>query len=293
MEDYGNGQQSGIISGLDNETVSAMKNAQKNFNDDFMNGASTSGFRDYKKSGNKDDLGSVGENLSGIVNGVNNASQLIDSIITPKLVSYCTAYITNVVTTYMADAVTDILSVDASAIVARAGGFLQDYIIGPAQIMQELLSPREALNDQLVADMQNELVEKINEKIGEKVSKITEKAQEQLDKINPTIAAISYYSQMGPVWVQSKLDLAIGKIVENSLSGIGQARDDAIKQRDELIDNLAKKKAEEMSTKINDTTTKGVKKQLDDLEKKKQDALNKVKVQITNVKLKLFALIGA
>ena len=293
MEDYGNGQQGGIISGLDAQTVSAMKSAQKNFNNDFMNGSSTSGFREYKESGDKSKLASSGENLSGALNGVNNAAQLIDSVITPKLTTYVTSYVTNVVMTYMSEAMVDMLSFDAGAVVGKAGEFMQKYIIGPGEIMQELLKPREALNDELIKDAENQLMDQINDKIGDTVGKMTDKVNKIMESVNPTIAGISYYAQMGPIWMQSKLDLAIGKIVENALSGIGQARDTVNKQKEDLINNLAEKQAQKLADNVNQKVKEQSKDQIDKLNKTKQDALNKVKTQLINVKLKLFALIGA
>ena len=87
MEDYQNYQQSGIISGLDANTVSAMKAAETNWNDAFKNGATTDTFRQQSEQ----------ENMSGIANGLNNSAQLIESVITPNLVSYTVSYITTLV----------------------------------------------------------------------------------------------------------------------------------------------------------------------------------------------------
>lgn len=292
MEDYSNGQ-SGFISGLDNETVNAMNSAKKNFNDDFLNGASTSGFREYKETGDKTKLASTGENLSGVVNGVAASAQLIDSVITPKLTTYITSYVSNVVMSYMADAMTEMLSFDPSAVVSMAGGLMQQYIIGPSQIMSELLKPRESINDEMLNDVQNKLMDKINEKIGDTVGKVTDEINKKLEGINPAIAEVSYYAQMGPEWMQSKIDLVTKKVVENCLSGIGTARDTVKKQKDDLIKNLAEKEAKRMAEKVNDQVAKTTKEKIDALNKQKQDAMNKVKTQIINVKLKLFALIGA
>ena len=293
MEDFGNYQQSGMISGLDNETISALKQVKKNFNDEFMNGSSTSGFRQYTYTGNKSYLASSGENLSGILNGVNNAQQLIDKVITPKLISYVTSYVSNVVMSYMSNAITDMLSFDAGAIPTKAAEIMQEYIIGPGQIMQELLKTRESMNDELMQETQMQMINKINDKIGEGVGKVTDEINKIMDDINPTIAEISYYSQMGPVWVQSKLDLATQKIVENALSGIGQARDKLNKIKEDAIENMAEQKGKDLANKANDKIKRGLKDKLDEVNKQKQDAMNKVKTQITNVKLKLFALIGA
>jgi len=293
MEDFGNYQQSGMISGLDNETISALKQVQKNFNDEFMNGSSTSGFKKYEKSKDKNDLASSGENLSGVLNGINNTQQIIDSIITPKLVSYVTAYVSNVVMSYMSNAITDMLSFDAGAIPTKAAEIMQEYIIGPGQIMQELLKTRESMNDELMQETQMQMINNVNAKIGEGVGKVTDEINKIMDDINPTIAEISYYSQMGPVWVQSKLDLATQKIVENALSGIGQARDKINKMKEDAIENMAEQKGKDQANKTNDKVKRGLKDKLDEVNKQKQDAMNKVKTQITNVKLKLFALIGA
>lgn len=293
MEDFNNYQQSGIISGLDNETVSALKSAQKNFNDDFMNGASTSGFRKYKDSKDENDLASTGENLQGILNGINSANQLIDSVITPKLTTYVTSYVTNIVMSYMTQATTEMLSFNLGVIASEAAKIMPAYLIGAGELMQELLKPRELMNDELVKDAEKEIVENINSMIGDTVGKMTDEVNKILDDINPTIAEIAYYSQMGPVWMQSKLDLAIGKIVEKSVSKIGTFRDTLIMKKEEAINNVAVGQAKGLADKANDKIKTQLKDNLDKLNKSKQDALNKVKTQLINVKLKLFALIGA
>ena len=293
MEDYNNYQQNNVISGLDNDTVNALKAAQRNFNDEFMNGASTSGFREYKKYNDESYLGSTSENLSGIVSGVNSSAQLINNIITPKLTQYVMSYVTNVVTSYMADAVKEMMSFDPGMVTSVAGGLMQKYIIGPSQIMSELLKTRESINDELIQDTQKELFSKINEKIGDTVGKVTDEIKEKINSINPAIAEISYYSQMGPAWVESKVNLLTNKVITNCVSGIGKARDTLKKQKDDMINNVAEGIARQMAGVVNDKTKKVTKEQIDTLNKTKQDAMNQVKVQITNVKLKLYALVGA
>lgn len=301
MEDYNNYQQSSFISGLDNDTVNALNSVTRNFNDEFMNGASTSGFRAYRdgkdEEGNqtkdKSQLASTGQNLAGIASGVNNTAQLINNIITPKLTQYVVSYVSNVVMSYMVDATTEMLKFDPGMVTSVAGGLMQQYIIGPSQIMSELLKPREKMNDELIKDTQKQLFDKINKTIGDTVGKVTKDINKKLDDINPAIAEIAYYSQMGPVWVNSKVELLVNKVTENCLSGIGQARDNLKKQKDEMIEKVADGIAKQMASKANDKVKKATKKQIDDLNKIKQDALNKVKTQIINVKLKLFALIGA
>lgn len=274
MEDFGNYQQSGIISGLDNETVSAMKATQKNFNDDFINGNSTSGF-------------------VGILNGVNAANNLIDSVITPKLVTYVTSYVTNIVMSYMTQSVTEMLSFDGSKIISYASKLMPNYLLSAGDILQNLLKTRESMNDELLNDTQQQLFNKVNDEISKQVGNITDIVNKQLEKIGPTISNISYYSQMGPAWMSSKLDLATSKIIEQSMKTIGDGRDRVIKQRDELIERVADAEAKKLAEKQNDKLQKQTKDQLDELEKKKQDAMNKVKTQLINVKLKLFAIIGA
>jgi len=301
MEDYNNYQQSSFISGLDKDTLNALKSVTRNFNDEFMNGASTSGFRAYRdgkdEEGNatkdKSQLAYIGQNLAGITSGINNANQLINNIITPKLTQYVVSYVSNVVMSYMVDATKEMLSFDPGMVTSVASTLMQQYIINPSQIMSELLKTREQMNDELVKDAQKAIFDKINSKIGDTVGKVTKEINKKLEDINPAIAEISYYSQMGPAWVNSKVELVVNKTIDNCLSGIGQARDNLKKQKDEMIESVAQGIAQKMAGDINDKTKKVTKEQIDKLNKTKQDALNKVKTQIINVKLKLFALIGA
>lgn len=282
MEDFNNGQ-TGIIAGLDNETVNALKQSQKSFNDDFMNGASTSGFKER----------SVGENVAGIAKGISAANNLIESVITPKLTTYVVSYVTNVVMSYLSESIPEMLAFDTSKVLNQAAQLMKNYVIGPSQILSELMKTREQINDEQLANTQKELFNKINEKIGDTVGKVTNEINEKLAGINPAVANVAYYSQMGPAWVSSKLDLVIQKSVENCVKGITIAKNALNKQKDDMMNNIADGEAQKLAQKINDTTKKSLKDQLDETNKKKQDAINEVKTQITNVKLKLFALIGA
>lgn len=281
MEDFKNGQ-TGIISGLDNETVNALKQTQKNFNDEFMNGASTSGFKER----------SAGENIGGIVKGVSAANNLIDSVITPKLVTYVTSYVTNVVSAYLASSMTEMLSFNPGEVTSMAAGLLKNYIIGPSQIMSELMKTREQMNDEQIEKTQQELFNKINDKIGETVGNVNKEINEKLETINPIIANIAYYSQMGPVWVSSKVDLATQKLVENCIKGITISKEALNKQKEEMMKNIAEGIAGRMAQKANDEVKRSLKDQIDEMNKKKQDAMNKVKAQIINAKLKIYALVG-
>ena len=293
MEDYTKNQNNNIIGGLDAETVNALKSVQKNFNDDFMNGSSTSGFREYKESGDKTKLASVEDNLSGIATGINSASNLIDSVITPKLISYATTYITGIVMTYMTEATTSMLSFDASAIAKKAANIIPQHLLTVGEITKELLTTRESMNDELLKETENKLIEDINNKIGDSVGKVNKDIKGELEKINGTIAEISYYAQMGPVWVQSKLDLAMSKIIENCLSKIGKVRDTVNKQKEDTINNLAETKGKQMASSTNEKLKSSTKESMDEVNKKKQEALTKVKTQVINAKMKIFALIGA
>lgn len=283
MEDYQNYQQSGIISGLDANTVSAMKAAETNWNDAFKNGATTDTFRQQ----------SVQENMSGIANGLNNSAQLIESVITPNLVTYTVSYITNVLTSYMTECITEMVSFDGSAIMNYASQMMPNYLIDGAEIMNKLLQPRELLNDMQLQDLQNQLMDQINNVIGDKIKVVTDKINDGLEKVAPAISDISYYSQLGPAWVQSKIDLAIKQAVESPIKGMTEAKAAVNKQKEDLIkkigDKMANKLANEASQKIKESSKKG----LDEIEKKKAEAMAKAKTVIINVKLKLFALIGA
>lgn len=282
MEDYGF-QQTGIISGLDANTVSAMKAAQANWNDEFKNGASIETFRDK----------SVQENMSGISEGISNSMQLINSVITPNLVTYVTSYITNTLTSYMTECITEMISFDGSSIMSYATSMMPNYLLQAGTIMQELLQPRELLNDLKIEDMQKQLIGKFNDFLGDKVKIVTDKISEGLEKVGPAISDISYYSQMGPSWIQSKVNLAVEQATIAPIKAMTDAKDAVNKEKEKIVQNIGIKMAEKLAKKTNDTIKKTTKEQLDEIEKKKQEAMAKAKTLIINVKLKLFALIGA
>ena len=282
MEDYGYGQ-TGIIAGLDANTVSAMKAAQTNWNDEFKNGATIDTFKEK----------SVGENMSGIATGIGNSMQLINSVITPNLTTYVVSYVTNTLTGYLTTCITEMLSFDASAIMSYASQMMPSFLIDAGQILQELLQPREMLNDMLLQDLQNELLGKFNELLGDKIKVVTDKINAELEKVAPTIAEISYYSQMGPAWVQSKIDLAVDQATLAPIKAMTQAKDAVNIEKEKLIQNIGAKMGAKLAKKANDAIKDTTKEGLDQIEIVKQESMAKVKTVIINVKLKLFALIGA
>ena len=282
MEDYGF-QQKGILEGLDADTVSAMKAAQKNWNEEFKNGATTDTFKER----------SVSENMSGIATGISNSAQLINDLITPNLANYVMSYVSNELTSYMTEVITDMVSFDGSRIMSYATALMPNYLLQAGTIMNELLKPRELLNDLLVDDMQKELIDKFNKIIGDKIKVVTDKVNEGLEKVAPAIADIAYYSQMGPVWVQDKIDIAVNQAVESPKKGMTIARNAVNKEKDKFVENIGNKLAKKLADKVNAKTKEELKDKLDEVEKKKQEAIAKAKTLVINVKLKLFALIGA
>ena len=72
-----------------------------------------------------------------------------------------------------------------------------------------------------------------------------------------------------------------------------EARNAVNKEKEKFIQNIGDKMGKKLAKKVNDESKKGLKTQLDEVEKKKQEAISKAKTLIINVKLKLFALIGA
>lgn len=281
MEDYGNAQY-GILKGLDAQTVEAMKHAQRNWNDDFIQGYESQVF----------ETNSTGENLAIISESVASSMQLIDTLITPKLVSYVSSYMTNVLSSYLTECITDIISFDAGAITSYATKMIPKYLIGSGEIIGELLKSRETMNDELLKDTQLQMIESINDSLSAQVEKITTSIHSELDKIAPQIKSIAKYSQMGPVWVQQKIDLAINKSMETSLRAMTEVRNSVNAQKEAYIQNLGVKLGEQLAAKTNEKLKTKTKEQMDNIEEQKQKAISKAKTMIINVKMKLFALIG-
>ena len=282
MEDYGNAQY-GILKGLDAQTVEAMKHSQRNWNDDFIQGYESQVF----------ETNSTGENLAIISESVASSMQLIDTLITPKLVSYVSSYMTNVLSSYLTECITDMISFDAGAITSYASKMIPKYLIGGGEILGKLLKSRETMNDELLKDTQLKMIESINDSLSTHVEKITTSIHNELDKIGPQIKSIAKYSQMGPVWVQQKIDLAIKKTMETSLNAMGEIRDSVNLKKEAYIQNLGDKLGKQLAAKTNEKLKTKSKEQLDKIEEQKQKAISKAKTMIINVKMKLFALIGA
>ena len=291
MEDYGNGQQNGILASLDYETVNAMKAAETNWNNDFVsNGGKNNG--QWQEYDGQNSSKSTGENLTGVTQGITNSAQLINSIITPKLTTYVSSYVTEVVMSYMQQAMVDMLSFDPGNIMSYAMAMMPNYLIDAGQIMNELLKPSESINEERANQELNKLTDEINKTINDKVGVVTNEINKKLSYINNEIGSIAFYATQGPAFVQQKIDLYIKKTIETCFKGIAKARDTVNDEKDKVIKSIGNKMGEQVAKKTNEKLKNQTKDQLMQIEQKKKDAMNKVKTQIINVKLKLMALIG-
>lgn len=238
------------------------------------------------------DSNSVQDNLKGAAVGINSSLNMINEIITPKLVTYVTTYMTNVVATYTQRAVVQMLSFDAQEIVSMATKLMPNYIKTPAAIMKELLSTTEDISKIEIELKQNEMMSKFNNILGKKAAMISDAALKGLEKCNNEIAAVSYYTQMGPAWVNDKIEKVINESLKFTLGYIGKARDFVDKEKNKLVYNLSNEMSKQLALKANKALETTTKEKLDQIENKKQMALNKAKTMITKAKLMLFALIG-
>lgn len=262
MEDSSN-----IFPGLDQDTQNALIASEKNWNSDFKG----------------DGPGVV---VQKALNTVDFTAKL------PIFVTYVVSYVTEIVTSYMATATADMLSIDTSQIISNAAKKLPNFIKGPAEVMGELLKDSEDTNAELQKKNEENLVNNLNKEIGNQVSKLTNGIDVNLGKVGETIENIGQYAYMGPVWFKSKIDLETKKIIENCCKQIASVRDsvknDTQKQIDTLAEGLAQKKADQ----ANQKTQESAKNTINDANKKKAQAMTMAKTAITNVKLKLMALIG-
>ena len=257
------GADSNLFPGLDADTMSALIASEKNWNTDFKG------------------------------NGLQKAAVVVDfTSKLPVFATYVATYVTNIVTSYLAQATVDMLSIDASQIAANAGKLMPNFIKSPGEIMGELLQDAEDIMEQINKNNNLNIVNNLNNMVGDQVSNLTNKIGEQMSKVQSTIEDIGKYAYMGPAWVKSKTDLATKKIIESSCKEIGKVRDNVKQNTQEQIDKLSEGMAEKMADDTNTKVQEATKAQLDEANKAKAQATNKAKTAITNAKLKLMAMIG-
>ena len=261
------GNNNDLFPGLDPNTTAALIASEKNWNTDF------------KGAG----VGGMAQNVAATVDFTANI---------PIFTTYVLSYVTTIVTSYLAQATVDMLSIDASQIAANAGKMVPNFIKTPGEIMGELLKNSEDIMDEKNKELEKQEADSINNVISGQVSKITNKINEKLEGVQDTIADISKYAYMGPSWVKNQVDLATKKIIESSCKEIGKTRDNTKQNIQDQIDSLAESMAKKIADKTNIQTQEQSKEQIDQMNKKKAEAMTKAKTAITNAKLKLMALIG-
>ena len=262
---------SNLFPGLDAETMSALNAAEKNWNKEFKDGTLKQG------------LPGAAQNLAVATDFTAHA---------PQLITYVVSYVTESVTSYLASSISEMMSIDLGQIPAIAAASMPTFLVSAGTIMQELLTPKENIIEELTKAAEANVVDKLNEKIGDQVGKLQGSIQGKLDKVGDTIASIVNYASMGPLWVKSKIDLETKKIIESCYKEIGEKRDSLKSNMQESINTLGERMAQKMADKTNTDLQAATKAKLDEINKKKEEAATKAKTAITNAKLKLMALVG-
>ena len=339
-----------IIINLDKETQQAIKNAEKNINNEFLSGGEPNtifkteeeleierqyvramsqaskdwqlasqtkevktdeyqvlvfDFKNYqyinvnneelhvtKRKAIYNENKSVQENLNGMMSGVSSSISMIDQIITPKLTTYLTTYISNTLMTYTQQAIVQMLSFDPSEIASLAGKLTPNYIKIPSKILKELLTSTENTSQKQNEELEKEVISKINAMIEEGTGGISNFVMKLLEKSNNTIGAISYYSQMGPAWLNDRLNIEVTNILNGGFEYIGKARDFVELQKNKMIENISDNMARKLAIKANNKMEKEIKAKLDAANNKKQEAISKAKVNTLNAKVKILGILG-
>ena len=234
----------------------------------------------------------VSQNLQGISRGLTNSLNVIDQIITPKLTTYITDYMSGVLMSYTQEAVVEMLSFDMQQIVEMGMKLVPDYIKSPSEMLKELLSDNEAISDNEIKNAEEELRNKFNEKLSYGAAGISKYATEQLQKVNKELSMISYYSQMGPAWVNDKVEKAVSASLNFSMKYIGSARDSVIKERNKFVESASRNLAQRVAIQEGKKLEVLTKKKIDDANQKKAEALSMAKTQIQQAKMVIFGLLG-
>ena len=143
-------------SGLDLTTVNQLKEQEKNWNDDWLGGDDCKGAMSKEEFRNRD----TSENVKGAVNGIVNSLQLVNNaVLTPKLTAYAVSYVTEVLTSYLQKSVVEMLSFDGKAIMSYATQLMPQYLVNAGDLMKELLTSRESMNDQMVEKIRHIIID--------------------------------------------------------------------------------------------------------------------------------------
>ncbi len=234
----------------------------------------------------------VQENLSGMTTSLTNSLNMIDQIITPKLVTYIGNYMATTVMTYTQKAMVDMMSFDPSEIVSLATQLMPNYITTPGQMMQMLLNNNDSISDNEIKKAEEEMMNKFNDKLAAGTAGIAKFANKQLEKCNNEIGMLSYYMQLGPAWVDQKIDKIVSSSLDTTLKYIGTTRDSVIKERNKFIKNVADNMARKLARQTNKKLETMTKQKIDELNTKKTEALAKADTMIQKAKLIIFGLLG-
>jgi hypothetical protein len=193
---------------------------------------------------------------------------------------------------YTQQAIIDILSFDAREIIDMGMKLVPDYVKTPSEILKELLSDNESITNSEVEKAEEDLRNAFNDKLSYYAGKISDFGVKQLEKVNKELCMISYYSNMGPAWLNDRVQDAVSTSVSFSMKYIGIARNKAMEERAKFVEMMSRELAHRVATQECKKLEVLGKEKIDKANQKKTEALSKAKTQIQQAKLIIFGILG-
>lgn len=292
------------------DVLADIRAAEKQYNDDFMNGQSSMPSNVVTKEKTNsltiDDI-----SLRGFANGIGDtltASGLTTSLaglgtatskaltdmspIVDRLEGMTVNLTKNAVLSYLTERLTGLATIDFTAVTGESVRLIKDKLRSTGAIVMDLTLGEEARR-KMREEANNALQQSaaITKMLGW-LAKVKTDVQDMLNSAVDDINKITRQVENGDEWIVNNLNMYYSKFIKNTYTLIGNTADRIEKFKRDTIYSMAENLAVQEAQRINESLERIQKKALDMVERLKQMAITLVKTLAQTAIMMLIGLLG-
>lgn len=259
----------------------------------FLVGAATSPFDPNFSVQNAGAMSVVGGTV-GVASGAANivGSGIGDAALTANIVAAGMQNISNLVTSYIADATAKLATIPMDKFSEAMSEAVTSGTFKPADIVKKLSQGAEDFQKGVAEEMEKAQQEKIKTGASTKIQELSKKASDTLISAEKQLNSIASYTSKGPKWMESQIKKLSDLVIEQFSGNVDKTIKDFDTIKNDWAESAGKSAGQKIVNPINDKLVKAQKDILDKIDKNKNQAINKAKASIAQALMKVKGLLG-
>ena len=278
---------------LSGDTIMQLNNSAVDAGANFLVGAATSPFDPNFSVQNAGAMSVVGGTV-GVASGAANivGSGIGDAALTANIVAAGMQNISNLVTSYIADATAKLATIPMDKFSEAMSEAVTSGTFKPADIVKKLSQGAEDFQKGVAEEMEKAQQEKIKTGASTKIQELSKKASDTLISAEKQLNSIASYTSKGPKWMESQIKKLSDLVIEQFSGNVDKTIKDFDTIKNDWAESAGKSAGQKIVNPINDKLVKAQKDILDKIDKNKNQAINKAKASIAQALMKVKGLLG-